>query len=253
MASTKVYKVTGFDKVIFNGVELNQVPPTLEECRWDMIQTFVKDGSLGDHFDIGDTKTIRLSSGEEITMQLVSINDGTGDYGTYYPADTADFVSLNATLSSDNMCDWADSESDYAYFGWHMSKTRNRLNSNVFNKLPGELREIIVPKYHQYERLIMDSINKRYTYDYVYCEDNLWLPTLAEMRGGEFRAEKPAYNKDYTPLYNKVTFHNIRSTSSVEGRYTDRFSAQNLGFISGKLTTLANRTTYPVLIGFRIG
>lgn len=253
MASKKIYTFTGFDKVIFNGIELNQVPTTLEDCRWDMIQTFVKDGSLGDHFDIGDTKTIRLSSGEEITMQLVSINDGTGDYGAYYPANTADFVSLNATLSSDNMCDWADTENPY-YCSWSNSKARTKLNSTIFNKLPGDLREIIVSKRHQYNRSIANPTANTYSYDYVYCEDNLWLPTLAEMRGGEYGRETHAYNKDYTPLYNKKSFHNIRSTSSIQGYATSSIMvAQNLGFRSGTLTQLANRTTYPVLIGFRIG
>jgi len=248
MASTKIYKVTGFDKVIINGVEINKVPPTLEECRWDQLQDIVKSGSLGDYFSLDSRKDIKLTTGETISMRLVSINDGTGAYSQYYPANTADFVAYNSTSNYENFSSW--NGSPYNNFGgWGYSNVRTKLRQ-IYNYLPVELRKIIVPKTHMY---MTDTAG-----NFESCTDRLWLPTAAEMNGGSSEYESSNLNKDYIPLKTgRSIYAGKRSTSSLEKMYLNEVGwiKHNAGFYSdGRLVNAYNDDqNLPVIIGFRIG
>lgn len=256
MGSTKIYKVTGFDTVIFNGVELNQIPPTLEECRWDQIQALVKNGSLGEHFPLNSTKNIKLSSGETLSMHLVSINDGTGSYGRYYPANTADFVSFTATSNNDNLSKWGGT-TDWAY-NWKDSDVRDKLNNNIWYKLPLNVREAIVRKTHVYHSIKYIESHSGYIdrIDYYNeeCSDLLWLPTLAEYTDGDFRADVSSENKAYLPLNNQRPY-NKRCTSTIIPAYTDYgFLKENATFdMYGNISASGNLHDLPVIFGFRIG
>jgi hypothetical protein len=257
MASTKIYKVTGFDKVIFNGVELNQVPPTLEDCRWDEIQDIVRSGKLGDYFSLDSRKNIKLTSGETITMRLVSINDGTGSYGQYYPAHTADFVSYNTLDNYSNMARW-NSQLEFSKTNWASSEVRQKLNQKVYDLLPADVKSIIVEKRHQY----VSTINYN-TYNKQICSDKIWLPTAAEMSGGSFSysGETNEYNKRYIPLESNRSIYYAKRITSSEGPasdYNGNFSGLNI-MVDANKTNLSGQSGYvdnsklPVAIGFRIG
>lgn len=263
MASTKVYKVTGFDKVIFNGVELNQVPPTLEECRWDEIQELVKTGRLGDYFSLDSRKDIKLSSGETITMRLVSINDGTGEYGAYYPAGTADFVALNSTSNNNNSCRWYRTDTGASTTGWWDSEVRQYIQ-NIYSKLPTELQSMIVEKEHIYTRSWWEDLGSEYRIktEIRFCSDKIWLPTAAEMDGGSFQFEKAEHNKRYIPLEsNRGIYFYKRITSSEKAfMYYDnnrtKFSGSNVLINNdGSFSDYSfnDASLLPVIIGFRIG
>lgn len=263
MASTKIYRVTGFDKVIFNGVELNQIPPTLEECRWDVIQELIKTGRLADYFSLDSRKDIKLSSGETITMRLVSINDGTGEYGTYYPAGTADFVALNSTSNKNNSSRWWNTETGTSTIGWWNSDVRYNIQ-NIYSKLPTELQSMIVEKEHIYTRSWWQDLGSEYRIqtETRLCSDKIWLPTAAEMNGGSFQYEKAEHNKRYIPLEsNRGIYYNKRITSSEEAfmYYYDTsiiLSGYNVLINedgSFKNYNFNDNTLLPVVIGFRIG
>lgn len=256
MASTKIYKVTGFDKVIFNGVELNQVPPTLEECRWDEIQDIVKSGKLGDYFSLDSRKNIVLSSGETITMRLVSINDGTGPYSQYYPANTADFVSYNTVNNYVNLVSW-NSQLEFSKTNWASSEARQQLNTRIYNLLPSELRSKIIEKKHQY----LSTIDYN-TYNEQICSDKIWLPTAAEMNGGSFlySGETTQYNKRYIPLESYQSIYYGKRITSSEGNcldYNGNFSGHNIMVdANNNLSPLGgfnDKQRLSVAIGFRIG
>lgn len=248
MGSTKIYKVTGFDKVIINGVEINKVPSTLEECRWDQLQDIVKSGSLGDYFSLDSRKNIKLTTGETISMRLVSINDGTGAYSQFYPANTADFVAYNSTSNYENNSSWAGSPYNN-FIGWKNSNVRTKL-SQLYSALPSELKKIIVPKTHMYMAATEGNFES--------CTDRLWLPTLAEMNGGSSEFESSNLNKDYIPLKTgRSIYAGKRSTSSLEKTYFDGVGwiTRNAGFYSdGRPFNAYNDDQgLPVIIGFRIG
>ncbi len=257
MASTKVYKVTGFDTVIFNGIELNQVPPTLEDCRWDEIQDIVRSGRLGDYFSLDSRKNIKLTSGETITMRLVSINDGTGTYGQYYPAHTADFVSYNTLDNYLNMATWT-SQLEFSKQNWKFSDVRQQLNQQVYDLLPVDVKSIIIEKRHQYVSTIDYN-----TYNKQICSDKIWLPTAAEMSGGSFTysGESNEYNKRYIPLESNRSIYFAKRITSSEGHCVDfngNFSGHNI-MVATDRTNLSVHSGYsdnsrlPVAIGFRIG
>lgn len=261
MASKKIYKFTGFDKVIFNGVELNQVPPTLEDCRWDEIQELVKTGRLGEYFSLDSRKDITLSSGETITMRLVSINDGTGEYGRYYPAGTADFVALNSTTNSINNQRWYSMSTSTT--AWWQSELRTYIQ-NIFSKLPAELQSMIVEKEHIYTRSWYEDLGSLYQLksETRLCSDKIWLPTAAEINGGSFETEKTEHNKRYIPLEsNRSSYYFKRVTSSEKAimYYSNgRFVSSGCNVVVNNDGSLSD-THYdddikrPVIFGFRIG
>jgi hypothetical protein len=68
------------------------VPANMEDCSWAMIKQLAAADTLKNYYQIGDTKTIELNGGERVVMELVSINDGEGSAGGYYPRGTVDFI-----------------------------------------------------------------------------------------------------------------------------------------------------------------
>lgn len=255
MASTKVYKVTGFDTVIFNGVELNQIPPTLEECRWDQIQALVKSGLIGEYFSVGDTKSFKMSTGETITMQIVAINDGSGASGQYYPANTIDLVSINTTTNNSNMCKWVGTE-EPASTCWTSSSARSKLNNTIINNIPDSVRNIIIPKEHEYIEL---NLATNYIYKRI-SRDYLWLPTVSEISGSVWNGEDLAHNKHYS-MSDGYGYTNKRCTSSLlkSNVYVEPTGYENMIYNVGhssfgsSFSRISNSNDLPVYIGFRIG
>ena len=242
MASTRVYKVTGFDKVIFNGVELNQIPLTLEECRWDQIQALTQNGLIGEYYSVGDKKSIKLSTGETMDMMLVSINDGTGTYSEYYPANTIDFVSCNATSNNKNFCNWSDYDNT-DYTGWAYSNVKEKLNNDIINTIPAEIRDCIKPKRHIYPIVYRSDGRTVYSIG----EDKLWLPTITEINGVASDHESEYNNKFYSTLKSEYLSYRTRCTSSVRRLYDA--VVRNISIEE----VLNNPLHLPVHIGFRIG
>ena len=74
-------------------VTCSSIPTSLEDATWAQIQAAAQNGTLSQFASVGDTKSITFG-GYTYHMQLVSINDGTGTAGTYYPNGTADFIAV---------------------------------------------------------------------------------------------------------------------------------------------------------------
>lgn len=164
------------------------VPETLNECSWDLIQRLALAGTLGDYYNEGDTKTITLATDEILTLQLASINDGTGSAGTYYPNHTADFVSVELMDSSHRM-----NSTNTNVGGWNDSEMRTYLNNTIYPTLPSDLKNVIVEKTH------MRTAGGEST-NLVSASDKLWLPTYWEVYGVYNSAilEDSDHNKHYS-------------------------------------------------------
>ena len=148
------------------------VPANMEDCSWAMLKQLAAADTLKNYYQIGDTKTIELAGGERVVMELVSINDGSGSAGAYYPRGTVDFISKDCMLTKRSM-----NTSQTNVGGWASCNLRTVLNSTVYTTLPQAVKDVIVEKTHK-----TSSGNKSATL--VEHTDKIWLPTYYELKGG---------------------------------------------------------------------
>lgn len=164
------------------------VPVNMEDCSWPMLQQLAAAGTLGNYYSVGDTKTLELSGGERVVMELASINDGEGTAGAYYPRGTADFISKDCMLTTRQM-----NVSNTNSGGWPSCKLRTDLNNVVYDLLPQAVKDAIVEKTHK------SSAGGQST-SLIEHSDKLWLPTEWEIFGSITYAagtENGNVNKQY--------------------------------------------------------
>ena len=226
------------------------VPETLNDCSWDLIQELAFAGTLGDYYNEGDTKEITIGA-NTITMQLASINDGTGTAGQYYPNGTADFVSVELLPDLHVMNSTATNVG-----GWNGSQMRTYLNETVYPTLPNDLKSVIVEKTH------MRTAGNQST-SLVSASDKLWLPTFAECFGAVTQAsygEDSVHNKQYSIFTNNSSrIKKINDSVRVWWLSTPRIDDNTLfagvgtdGSAASYTNTPANRQN-GVALCFRIG
>ena len=161
------------------------IPASLEAATWAQIKAALNDGTITQFAAVGDTKTI-IVSGNTYHMQLASINDGTGTAGAYYPAKTADFISVETMPYRHNM-----NSTNTNAGGWKACEMRTYLNSTVYALLPQDLKDVIVEKTHMYTQG-----NQSTSFESV--SDKLWLPTEWECFGlATYGGESATYNNHY--------------------------------------------------------
>ena len=164
------------------------VPANMEDCSWAMLKSLAAAGTLGNYYQIGDTKTIELTSGERVVMELVSINDGEGTAGAYYPRGTVDFISKDCLQTTRSM-----NSSNTNAGGWVICALRTTLNTTIYETLPQTVKDAIVEKTHK------TSAGSQST-SLVEHSDKLWLPTEYEMFGAitySANTENANVNKHY--------------------------------------------------------
>jgi hypothetical protein len=228
------------------------VPANMEDCSWAMLKQLASAGTLGNYYQIGDTKTIELNGGERVVMELVSINDGSGSAGAYYPRGTVDFISKDCMLTTRGY-----NTSNTNVGGWTQSNIRNVLNTTIYEALPQVVKDAIVEKTHK------SSIGGQST-TLVEHSDKLWLPTEYELFGsGTYGAttENADVNKHYTVFSNNTsrvkrkgtngaTTYWWESTASMQSsQFECSVSPQGAGTGDG----LASTSTNGVVLCFRIG
>ena len=185
------------------------VPETLNECSWEQIQELVHAGTLGTYYNVGDTKEITLTTNETLTLQLASINDGTGTAGTYYPANTADFISVELMNSTHVMNSTATNVG-----GWNDCEMRTYLNETVYPTLPTSLKNIVVDKTH------MHTAGNQ-SHDLVSASDKLWLPTTYEMFGenSQYYLDDADHNIYYSIFPDNASRIKYRKAAPTSARY----------------------------------
>ena len=164
------------------------VPANMEDCSWAMLQQLAAADTLKNYYHIGDTKTIELNGGERVVMELVSINDGSGTAGGYYPRGTVDFISKDCLQTTRSM-----NSSDTNAGGWVSCALRTTLNTTIYETLPQVVKDAIVEKTHK------TSAGSKST-SLVEHSDKLWFPTEYEIFGTTSRAastENGNVNKHY--------------------------------------------------------
>ena len=134
-----------------------------QSISWKELAEGVKAGEIA--LQQGDTVELKLTTGEIVFMQAVKVSED---------GKRVTFVSKDCLATEMPM-----NEERTNYGGWAESDLRKRLNTEVFNTLPEDLKEVI-------------AITKRRQYvdgKIVECEDKLWIPSEYEIHGREIFAE----------------------------------------------------------------
>lgn len=134
-----------------------------QSISWKELAEGVKAGEIA--LQQGDTVELKLTTGEIVFMQAVKVSED---------GKRVTFVSKDCLATEMPM-----NEERTNYGGWAESDLRKRLNTEVFNTLPEDLKEVI-------------AITKRRQYvdgEIVECEDKLWIPSEYEIHGREIFAE----------------------------------------------------------------
>lgn len=242
---------TGENANLSRGVALCfRVGKSLENTDWDEIATLTRQGRLGDIAKEGDTKEITLTTNETLTLQLASINDGTGTAGTYYPANTADFISVELMDSTHVMNSTATNVG-----GWNDCEMRTYLNETVYPTLPTSLKNIVVDKTHMHT-----AGNK--SHDLVSASDKLWLPTTYEMFGenSQYYLDDADHNIYYSIFPDNASRIKYRKAAPTSARYwwlSSPYVSRSTDFVDvfsdGSDGSSGAGNSAGVVLGLRIG
>ena len=193
-------------------------------------------------YSVGNYKPITLTdTGETVIMEIVALNADTKSNGgtahiTWISRTLIDNAYMNNTNTNEN--------------GWYACALRAYLQSDIYNILPSELRNVIV------------SVNKTY-YDRTSkstktCVDNVWIPSYREIFGNsDGNSKYETSGVDYTSFFTSAT--KIKKTFSDGSVYTwwlrTAVSTLTTAFYNVKTSgsgTSSSSTNYPsgVALGF---
>ena len=227
--------------------EEGEVPANLEDCSWYMIHKLIQADTFKNYYSVGDTKSITLTTGEVIYMQVASINNGSGDTGVWYPKGTVDFISRDCLSASYAL----SSSGRYGDIGgWSGCSLRTQLNSGILNSLPVDVLNIIIEKTHEYAAAASG---------YVEATDKLWLPTIYEIRGSNtsHSNEKATSNQMY-PIFSDGNYIKTYSGGGVTNWWTSSdstsaYASANYIHNTGSLSVTGSNTAMRIPICFRVG
>lgn len=120
--------------------------------RWQDIARELRVGNDG-YLSVGDEITCKLKNGEDVVFQVAALNP--------YKENTAILISKDCVVRKS------------------MNDLRNCLDTELYDLLPDDLKEIIVP------RTVTNKINRRN----VSTTSKLWLPSRTEVFGDNWRTD----------------------------------------------------------------
>lgn len=162
-------------------------PTNLNDATWEAIQILIRKGKFGDYYSVGDYKDITMKNGHTVRMEVVAINDGTGNAGTYYPDKTVDFISVNL-FNTSSVCFLSENvqttppSSTSLFIG---------TLTNIYSNLPLDCAKVVINKEHVY------GYNQ---YGSQTLSRKCWVPTRYELFGSSYKGvgENDTNNKMYT-------------------------------------------------------
>ncbi len=198
-----------------DSAELPAVGTSAESCTWAQIKAISEAGKADEYFNLGDIKTITLTDGTAVEMEIVAFDadakaDGSTVGITWISKGTVATHAMNSSMSN------AD--------GWAASEMRSWLQGDFYITLPDEVKDVIM------------SVNKTY-YDYttkstLIIEDNVWVPSYREVYGNS--ANNDSYETSGADYIAFFTDDNSRTKNdyegSVAGWWLRSASSNNNGF-----------------------
>ena len=153
-----------------NEPTLPELGTTVENCTWEEISAIGNAGKADEYFNLGDTKTITLTTGEEVVMEIVAFNADEKTAGGYA---AITWVSKNV-LKTTHVMNTTDTNEG----GWEASDMREWLQTDVYNTLPTEVKSTIVAVNKTYSVAAPSATSITKT-----CSDTVWIPSFREASG----------------------------------------------------------------------
>lgn len=121
-----------------------QPKTTLENSTWAEINEIARAGRAPVVFNIGDEKTITLTTGEEITLVILGFN-----HDEYYDAENDEDNTSYITFGMKHCLAtrYAMNSSNSNSGGWENSRMRTSTMATLYNQLPADLRALIKSAY----------------------------------------------------------------------------------------------------------
>ncbi len=109
---------------------------SLADCDWNMIKTLSERGKATSAFNVGDEKTITLTTGEEVTLQILGFNhddlaDGSGKAGITF--------GMKNLLAGRGRMNFENANAG----GWESSAMRTSTMTTLLSQLPSDLQSAI--------------------------------------------------------------------------------------------------------------
>lgn len=133
-AYAKGVKITGTISNYDGSYE--DAPKSLEDSTWAEINTASQDGTASAKYSIGDEKNITLTTGEEITLQILGFNHDDLSSGSGKAGITFGMKNLLATMYPMN-------SSETSRGGWNSSRMRTSTMATLLSQLPTDLKSIV--------------------------------------------------------------------------------------------------------------
>ena len=136
------YTESGVTKTVTLTVNVTAKIVSLASGTWERIHDMVQaaiDGqiTLSNHWAVGDTKSVTLTTGEVIELQVAGFNHDTYSDGVTAPVTFVMKNCLNAVVPMNN--------SNTNSGGYPASAMKTYVETNIYNKLPSDLKAIVAP------------------------------------------------------------------------------------------------------------
>lgn len=158
--------VTAWDSLNFF---VTQVSPTFANSSWAEMAELSESGKAQTFFNVGDEKTIELTTGEEITLVVLGfdhddLSDGSGKAGMTIGMKNllATTYQMNATATNAG--------------GWDESEMRTSIMATLFSQLPSDLQSVI-------KQVDKKAMAGNQSTSITTSADKLWLLALTEITG----------------------------------------------------------------------
>lgn len=178
-------KATEFFRGAFMGNGVGGVPYGKELTEsWSALQARIKTGNF-EGIHIGDFKTINLTTGEKVIMEVAGI-DQYYNCGDQVIGHHIDFISRDALKGAKQWNTGAinNSKVEATKNPWLVSALYAELNNTVFNTLPADLKPCIIEKRGLLEERYSAAGNLTSDSGWSWKDiGKLWLPTEVEVFG----------------------------------------------------------------------
>lgn len=166
-AYVKGAKVTG-TIATYDGSYTN-IGKTLANSTWAEIDAACTNGTASSQWSVGDEKTITLTTGEEVTLQILGFNHDDLADGSGKASITFGMKNLLATKYPMNS---AATNSG----GWSSSVMRTSTMATLLSQLPGDLQAVI-------KQVSKRTMSGNKSTDAVYSTDSIFLFSKVEVDG----------------------------------------------------------------------
>lgn len=184
--------VTGLS---IGGVKVWAVPQTAASP-WDEVAAAIADGTYKTKYKIGDMVPLDLGSEGLINMQIVAFDADTLADGSGTAAISWVAKELLKTAHRWNPAYVTNTEGTGAFGGWEKSELRSYLKESIYPMLPSVVKDAIASV-----SKVSYTKNSSIQGDVLSTED-VWIPSIREMRGGTLRESTGVTYKGFFPDYN---------------------------------------------------